>query len=212
MTSYDEVTAELRTIYAANAAKRDAFEKEPWKIEVRQIFLNRLKNDGARRLLEVGAGTGQDSVFFMDHGVDVVATDLTPEMVERCRAKGLEAYVRDFLHLGFEDDSFDAVWAMNCLLHVPNADLPDVLAAIHDILRPGGLFFFNVYGIEGEHEGIWQGDRHEPKRFFSFRLPERISAFAEDAGFLIVEFESRELDRGFSTQSLTLQRPERSFG
>ena len=66
-------------------------------------------------------------------------------MVERCRAKGIEAHVMDFLHLDFPAGSFDAVFAMNCLLHVPNQDLPAVLAAVRSI-RPGGLFFVGVYG------------------------------------------------------------------
>jgi SAM-dependent methyltransferase len=47
----------------------------------------------------------------------------------------------DFLHLDFPAGSFDAVYALNCLLHVPNADLPEVLAAIRAVLRPGQLHF-----------------------------------------------------------------------
>jgi SAM-dependent methyltransferase len=35
------------------------------------------------RLLELGAGTGQDSLFFQENGLAVVATDLSPRMVER---------------------------------------------------------------------------------------------------------------------------------
>jgi SAM-dependent methyltransferase len=205
VTSYDEVTAELRAIYADNAAVRDGAEKQPWKVEVRQAFLDLLKSEGAQRLLEVGAGTGEDSVFFVENGLDVVATDLTPEMVERCRAKGLEAHVRDFKNLGFPPESFDAAFAMNCLLHVPNADLPAALRSIADVLRRGGLLFLNVYAVDGEHEGLWEEDKL--KRFFSFRSPERMRAFVEDAGFEVVGFASTELNPGFRTQSLTLRRP-----
>jgi hypothetical protein len=41
-------------------------------------------------------------------------------MVARCRDKGLDAQVMDFSQLNFPAQSFDAVHAMNCLLHVPN--------------------------------------------------------------------------------------------
>ncbi len=44
----------------------------------------------------------------------------------------------------FPVGSFDAVFAMNCLLHVPNHDLPAVLVAVRAVLRPDGLFFVGV--------------------------------------------------------------------
>src|SRR5690349_12573348 len=112
----------LRAAYDARAAWRDGVPKEPWKLAERAAFLDRVREAGGTRLLEVGAGTGQDSIFFQDNGLDVVAVDLSPEMVARCRRKGIEAYVRDFLNLGIPAGSFDAVYAFNCLLHVPNRD------------------------------------------------------------------------------------------
>jgi ubiquinone/menaquinone biosynthesis C-methylase UbiE len=62
-------------------------------------------------LLEVGAGTGQDSIFFQVNGLAVAATDLSPGMVESCRRKGLEAYVMDLKDLSFPAESFDAAYA-----------------------------------------------------------------------------------------------------
>lgn len=44
-------------------------------------FLRRLQQANCTRLLEIGAGTGQDSVFFASHGLDVVATDMSAAMV-----------------------------------------------------------------------------------------------------------------------------------
>jgi SAM-dependent methyltransferase len=207
MTTYKEVTTSLREFYARNAAKRDTFSKEAWKVEERRGFLERLRLQQAERLLEIGAGTGQDSVFFKENGLSVIATDLTPEMVAWCRQKGLDAHVRDFLDLGFPPASFDAVYALNCLLHVPNADIPVALRSVYEVLRPGGLFFLSTYAIDGEHEGIWEQDNHETKRFFSFRSDDRMRGFVQDAGFEVVDLHRRELDRGFRTQTFTLLRP-----
>ena len=212
MTRYRDLLDGLRRAYDGGAERRDAASKDPWKLTEREAFLARLRDAGAVRLLEVGAGTGQDAAFFLDNGLEVVATDLSQEMVARCRAKGLEAHVMDFLGLDFPDASFDAVHAMNCLLHVPNADLPDVLAGIARVLVPGGLFFMGVYGgepSEGPHEGDW----HVPPRFFSWRTDDQIQAFAREQ-FEIVDFHPVTGD-GFRTaegedfhfQSLTLRRP-----
>ncbi|WP_433797118.1 class I SAM-dependent methyltransferase [Actinoplanes sp. CA-252034] len=198
---YDEVLDPLRQAYDTGAAWRDGVTKDPWKLGERQAFRDRLA-PGAR-LLEVGAGTGHDSLFFQQEGLAVVAADLSPEMVERCRAKGVDAHVMDFLHLDFPAGSFDAVYAMNCLLHVPNRDLPTVLAAIRTILRPGGLLFVGVYGGESA-EGPLDGDQHVPPRFFSWRTDEQLIGFATAAGFEVADFHPVDTGRGHRFQSLTL--------
>lgn len=201
---YEDLLVSLRTAYDRGAAARDAYEKSEWKLAERAAFLRRLNDEGLERLLEIGAGTGQDSAYFMSHGLSVRATDLSPEMVARCREKGIDAEVMDFLQLDFPPSSFDAVWAMNCLLHVPNADLPQVLDAIAALLRPGGLFFLGVYGGTSS-EGIADWDSHDPPRFFAWRTDEEIQAYASRA-FEIVDFHVVGVDE-YRFQSLTLRRP-----
>jgi SAM-dependent methyltransferase len=205
MTSrYDEVVADLRASYDAGAAARDGRPKPQWKIDERGAFRDRLHTVEAKTLLEIGAGTGEDGAYFRDEGLGVVAVDLSPEMVARCRAKGLEAYARDFLHLGFESASFDAVYAMNCLLHVPNADLAEVLRAVRTVLKPGGLFFVGLWGGTGQ-EGVSARDREVPPRFFSFRTDAQIFDFANEA-FEVIDFHTI-VEGNDRFQSLTLARP-----
>lgn len=205
MTSrYDEVLPDLRISYDAAAADRDRRVKEQFKLDERAAFLDRLRVVEAKTLLEIGAGTGQDSVFFRDEGLDVVAVDLSPAMVERCRDKGLEAYARDFLHLGFEPESFDAVYAMNCLLHVPNADLADVLRAVRTVLKPGGLFFVGLWG-GAPQEGVVAEDRQVPPRFFASRTDAEVFDFVNES-FEVIDFHTVG-DEGLHFQSLTMVRP-----
>jgi SAM-dependent methyltransferase len=128
-------------------------------------------------------------------------------MVEHCRAKGIEAHVMDFLHLDVPAGSFDAVFALNCLLHVPDHDLPAVLAAVRAILRPGGLCFVGVYGGQESTEGVVADDRYVPPRFFSWRTDERLLGFAA-ACFDVVDFHPVEIGAGDRFQSLTLRRPD----
>jgi SAM-dependent methyltransferase len=203
---YDEVLGPLRAAYDARAAWRDGQGKEPWKLTERQAFRERLA-PGAR-LLEIGAGPGQDSAYFQAEGLAVVAADLSPVMVEHCRAKGIEAYVTDFLQLNFPPGSFDAVFALNCLLHVPNHDLPAVLAAVRAVLRPGGLFFVGVWGGNESAEGPIDGDEHVPPRFFSRRTDEQLLGFATSARFDVVDFHRVDTGRDYWFQSLTLHRPD----
>ena len=201
---YQDVTESLRTAYDGAVEHRDRTEKAPWKITERAGFLRRLRDEGCQRLLELGAGTGQDSVFFAGHGLQVVATDLSPKMVARCREKGLDARVMDLLHLDFPAESFDAVYTLNCLLHVPNADLPAAGEVIVSVLRPGGLFFLGVYGHDVAEEGPFEDGIHHPPRFFSWRTDEQIQQFAR-RHFDIVDFHVVAPQRQHF-QSLTLRR------
>jgi SAM-dependent methyltransferase len=205
MTTYEQVTADLRRAYNQSAAQRDATEIAGWKLDEVQNFLSYLRQEGKRDLLEVGAGPGHYSRYFADQGFSVTCTDLSPEMVRLCRAKGLTAYEMDFLHLDFSAESFDAVFALNCLLHVPSPDLPRVLEAIGGILRPGSLFYMGVYGGRA-HEGVWEEDYHDPKRFFTF-YPDWQLLDIVMSQFELLYFRQVEVERGSELhfQSLILR-------
>jgi SAM-dependent methyltransferase len=127
-------------------------------------------------------------------------------MVERCRARGLVAHVMDVADLQLPQDCFGAVYAMNCLVHVPKSQLRGALRGISRVLQPGGLFYLGLYGGR-EFEGVWDGDSFEPKRFFCHHRDETLCA-------LVGEFFDLESFRrvphgwnGLHFQSLILRRP-----
>lgn len=203
---YGQVLDRLRASYDDSAAaRRDATPKADWKVAERSAFLDRLRAARARTLLEIGCGSGQDSAWFQDEGLEVTAVDLSPAMVSLARAKGVRAEVRDLLHLGFPGAAFDAVYSVNTLLHVPNSDLDAALRAVRDVLAPGGLFFLGVFGGEAE-EGIAEDDQHDPPRFFSFRTDEQLQAYAAEH-FECLDFHTLATPRDFTFQSMTLVRP-----
>ena len=140
----------------------------------------------------MGAGTGLHGKWFADAGLDVLCTDASAAMVEACRAKGLDALQMDFLSLD-PAGTFDAVFAMNCLLHVPPDDLHAALCAIHDVLVPGGWFFLGQYG-GFERASTWEDDVYEPKRFFSYLSDDALLGAVARA-FDVVEFHTVDCRR-----------------
>ena len=203
---YHKVITNLRQSYDRTAKERDQRGIASWKIEERAHFLALLNQEGKRDLLEIGAGPGQHGKFFQDNGLSVVCIDLSPEMVRLCRAKGLTAHVMDFLNLDFPEHSFDAMYALNCLLHVPKKDLPKVLQALRALLQPAGLFYLGLYGGK-DYEGVFPDDHHEPRRFFSFHTDEQIRQVVMEF-FELLTFKAirPEGDDEFHFQSLILRR------
>lgn len=205
--TYADVKRDLRRAYDAKAADREAMADHAWKQPERERVAALLREAGATTLLEIGAGHGISGRFFADQGFDVVCVDLSPELVERCRANGLTAHVQDFAALEFPPASFDAVFGMNCLLHVPRADLDGVLRSVRNVLAPGGLFYWGQYGSRKPFEGIFEGDDYEPKRFFSWLTDQQIQRAASEL-FDLVDFHRIPLDGDrWGYQALLLRRP-----
>ncbi|MDQ3458374.1 MAG: class I SAM-dependent methyltransferase [Deinococcota bacterium] len=204
---YRRVIADLRRAYDRSAEEREGSGLSAWKERERDEFLGYLHGEGKRTLLELGAGPGRDGRFFQERGLTVTCTDLSPEMVRLCRAKGLEAQVMDFLSLDFPAASFDAVYALNSLLHVPKETLPAVLGVVRTLLKPAGLFYMGVYGGQ-DFEGVWPEDPHDPKRFFAYYrdrgVLERLMVL-----FDLEYFRRVEVERGadFHFQSLIVRAP-----
>jgi SAM-dependent methyltransferase len=200
----DALKARLASSYDRHARERDGQAREAWKLGERDHFLARLAPLKGRRLLEIGAGTGHDGYFFHQTGIETFTTDLSYGMAWLCYRKGLRSAVMSFDYLAFPRASFDAVWALNCLLHVPKGEVDAVLREVRRVLRPDGLFYMGLYGGR-DSEGIWEDDHYRPRRFFSFYTDEAIQAVVGQF-FALRHFKQIPLQNdGLHFQSLILQ-------
>ena len=115
-------------------------------------------------------------------------------MVTHCRTVGLVSVQMDYYDIPFQDETFDATWSLNTLLHVPLHSLSTVLLEIQRVLIDDRLFFLGCYGGSGK-EGILDKDHYEPKRFFSFKKDDDLNRIARDH-FNVVDFHT--VDTGLS--------------
>lgn len=161
-----KVRAIIKESYDNSIKFRDKSEIVDWKIKEMNKVLNAI-NDRGLKVLDLGAGSGIYANYFKNHGLDVTCIDLSESMVNLCKEKRLKAFQMDFYDLEFDDNSFDIVWSLNTLLHVPKNDIGKIFNNIKRVLKPDGVFYMGVYGGKN-FEGIWEEDFYKPKRFFSF--------------------------------------------
>jgi SAM-dependent methyltransferase len=138
-----------------------------------EAFLARLPAGAS--ILELGSGGGQDAAAMIAAGFDVTPTDGSAGLAAEAE-RHLGRPVRVML---FEDleavDRYDAVWANACLLHAPDARLPDILARIRRALKPGGRLFASFKAGDG-------GGRDSLGRYYNFPSRARLDQAFEAAG------------------------------
>ncbi|MBN1622932.1 MAG: class I SAM-dependent methyltransferase [Clostridia bacterium] len=181
-----DIKSQLLEFYESNAVRRENTEKSNWKIMLRERFLHLMNEYKLTRLLEIGAGTGQDSLYFMENGLDVSCIDLSPKHVGYCLEKGLNARIMDFYHMDFNDGHFQGLFALNCLLHVPFDELENVLKEINRVLDEDGIVFIGNYG-GNDREIVRETPNGIGLRFFSSMSYERYKKKLIEAGFVILE-------------------------
>lgn len=111
------------------------------------LLISKVNLAPGQTLLDVGCGVGRPAVRLSQQtGATVVGITVSADQVARATAlaeqSGIAGRVRfqraDAMALPFDNESFDAAWAFESLLHMP--DRAHVLREIWRVLRPGGRF------------------------------------------------------------------------
>lgn len=209
MVDKKTLKAQLIAAYDADAQRRmdNANSRAAWKVAARKKFANLVKAEGKITVLELGAGAGLDSVYFKGQGLDVLATDISPKMVELCRQNGLNAAALDLYEVGNLHRQFDAIYSLNVLLHVPKDDLHEVLGVIHNALTPDGIFFYGVYGGTNKETVFTDPKRMNLPRFFSF-FDDKALQHAVAPLFKVISSDTVDVndESGLHFQSLLLRK------
>lgn len=153
----------------------------------------RFARAGAHNVLELGAGHGRDSLWFVRRGFAVTATDYSTEGIEQLKRTASSAELTDLLNAELHDvrhplthpsASFDAVYAH--LLFSMALSTQDIHAAVREVKRvlaPGGVFVYTVrhtgdadYGQGiGVGDDIWVNDDGIAVHFFTRELVEALA-------------------------------------
>ncbi len=109
------------------------------------------------RVLDAGCGVGGTSFWLAETAaVDVVGINLVADHIDRARrytierglADGPNFEVADYCATGFDDKSFDVVWATESACHAP--DKRAFAAEAARVLRPGGRLVMAEYVLHAD--------------------------------------------------------------
>jgi SAM-dependent methyltransferase len=111
-----------------------------------RFILKQLGDITGKKLLDLGCGAGENSVYFAKKGAHCVATDYSPGMVEvalklaETNGVKIEGYTANAMELDFPDQTFDIVYASNLLHHLPEPKT--AIREMQRVLKPGGKACF----------------------------------------------------------------------
>jgi len=196
MVEHDEVKRRISTRFGAAAGNYVSSAVHAKGDDLpRLVELARLRGD--ERVLDVATGGGHTALAFAPHVREVVASDLTPDMLaaaeEFIRGRGIENAsfeLADAEELPFADGGFDVVVCRIAAHHFPEPERFVREAA--RVLAPGGRFLLddNVAPEDPEMDEFM--NRFEKWRDPGHVRAHRVSewqAFMEDAGLHVEHVE-----------------------
>lgn len=185
-------------------------EVTPFSMTIAEDALDRVGIRPGMRFLDVAAGGGALSIPAARLGAEVLATDISPVMMDRLQARAraeglsnLEAEVMDGHALELEDDSFDVSGSQLGIMLFPERQR--ALAELARVTRPGGRTLMVVFGPLERVEAfdhIFRAlsaavpDFEPPAQspLFSLQDPEQLRQEMSESGFKGVQVDTVDYD------------------
>jgi SAM-dependent methyltransferase len=137
-------------------------------------------------VVDVGCGLGQVTAYLSDHGLRTVGIDPSDQMLARAeRAYPQLSFVKGdaSLHQLDEGEPIAAILARFSLIHIPPADVPNILRGWASRVAPGTpvLVACQISSLPGQVEEF----DHKVAPAWRWH-PDRLAAVLSDAGFVEV--------------------------
>ncbi|WP_201629002.1 class I SAM-dependent methyltransferase [Psychrobacter maritimus] len=115
-----------------------------------------------QNILDLGCGSGRDSMHFANLGFNVTAIDSSSALLDLAKAAAQKrmdyqdtiewhcATFQDIIQKNWQRQ-FTAIWACASLLHVPYKELPELIDGLLHMLTDDGVFYASFKYSDNEH-------------------------------------------------------------
>ncbi len=140
-------------IIQADFDKLALWDEEGWShnSHYHGLFLKQVPPN-CKKVLEIGCGTGMFSRQISQKTENVLALDLSPEMIKKAKQRSaeysnIEYQIADVMKCEFAENQFDCIVSIATLHHL---SLEEILPKIKLWLKPSGIFMvLDLYEAEG---------------------------------------------------------------
>ena len=172
------------------SSKPEMFGNEPSIAAVKSLnfYIN-------KKIIELGAGLGRDTIFFAKNSIQVEALDYSQKAIEIIKNKSKKLNLTKFIktqifdvrkRLPFDDNSIDGFFShMLYCMALSNDDLENLNKEILRILKPEGI---NIYTVRHTDDGDYKNGTHIAEDLY------------ENDGFIVHFFSKdkiNQLSKGF---------------
>lgn len=104
------------------------------------------------RILDVGCGSGRDTLAFKNKGYQVDAIDYSEELAKKAsRLTGIPIKLKSFYEID-DYEAYDGIWACASLLHCERTRLKEVIGKLVSALKPNGVLYMSFKYGNGDRE------------------------------------------------------------
>lgn len=174
--------------------------RPPWDIGRPQPVFVKLFRDGVikrGRVLDVGCGTGENSLFLAKGGCAVTGVDIVPRAIKLAREKATERrlHVRfsvcNVLSLGlcFRKEEFDTAIDLGLFHALEDLERPVYVGQVARVLKDGGQYFMMCFS--DKQPGDWGPRRVSKEEIIQSFSPLFEVNYIEDTAFDTLAREGR---------------------
>lgn len=115
-----------------------------------------------KKLLDIGCGSGENCIYYVDKGAKVIGIDQSKRLIEISKNKFPKAkfFVIDMERMNFSKNSFDVITS-SLAVHYAKS-LPRFFRSVSNILKKGGYFIFSLENpvVEGRERFVSKNKKY----------------------------------------------------
>lgn len=96
------------------------------------------------RIIDIGAGSGRDIIYFKDRGYVVGGIDASEEMCRLASDYSGVPVICQRIQDWHPQEKYDGIWANASLLHLSFAEIEEFVCRASDYLNPKGVFYISM--------------------------------------------------------------------